>query len=334
MKKIFILIPLIAGVSCTRNVIEKTIEKQVDNTIEKEILVDRKVTSEEILNYYFEEADPITLNKAENESFINIQQHNGALFLLTEITNANQKSYAVQRFDLQTKTLSKVIENLTQVESMAFSEKYVFISQGNSVKVYNSTTYQPELTIGLGASATFRLGAVRALFANDKYLFVRDNGQLYTFKLENITAENHQKVPVFAKTARYTADSGFMVVFNNKVYFNRTQNGEKRFQHYDLNEQGSVNEGQLAASNYSNTNPMAQFTSFAIYEKDLYVSYANGSFGIINPENNYIAEKTYTLSANVDSFTMLNDKVYAINKTDNKLLVMERKNLIFRKYED
>lgn len=330
------MVSFLALAACSKNVTEEIIEKEVEVIVEKEVEISPRPTTETIVNYYFEPIAPIVLEKSPEENFLSIHENKGTIFLLAETTNGVLKNYSLRKFDVQTKTTTKVIDNLLEVKSISFSDKYIFISQNNAVQAYDINSFELALTIGLGNSDIFRMQNVMALTTTERYLVVRDVKRIRFYNLSDITPENDKKVPVIVKSADYTADEAIITIFDNVLHFKRIQNGNKRYQLYTLNSEGLITENQVANERRDITDGVAPtIISFARYNNDFYAVFDNGSLGIVNPKTfeigkHYINYENQPLKAH--SFVVAGGILYAMDKTSNKISVFERKNLIYRKY--
>lgn len=312
----------------------KSAEEIVEVIVEKEVAP--RPTTETIVNYYFEPAAPIALEKAPNEHFLSIHQNKGTIFLLAETTNGDSKNYSLGKLDTPTKAVTKVIDNLLEVKGISFSEKYIFISQKDAVQAYDINSFKLALTIGLGNADEFKMQNVVALTTTERYLVVRDVKRIRFYHLSDITPENDKKVPVIVKSADYTADEAAITIFDNVLHFKRVQNGNKRYQLYSLNSEGLITENQTANDKRDISNGLAPtIVSFTNYNNEFYAVFDNGTLGSLNPKT-FEMEKHYTNYENqplkAHSFVVADGILYALDKTNSKISVFERKNLIYRKY--
>lgn len=331
MKNVYIMVSFLALASCS-----KPTEEIVEVIVEKEVEVAPRPTTEMVVNYYFEPIAPIVLEKSPEENFLSIHENKGIIFLLAETTNGVLKNYSLRKFDVQTKTTTKVIDNLSEVKSISFSDRYIFISQNNAVQAYDINSFKLALTIGLGNAENFRMEKVMALTTTDRYLVVRDVKRIRFYNLSDIIPENDKKVPVIVKSADYTADEAIITIFDNVLHFKRIQNGNKRYQLYTLNSEGLITENQVANERRDISDGVVPtIVSFTQYNNDFYAVFDNGSLGIVNPTTLQMG-KHYTeyqgQPLNAQSMVVVDGVLYAMNRTDNKIFVFERKNLIYREY--
>lgn len=326
MKKILILISSVALFSCGKQIEEVIVEKKVEKIIETAPEIKQQTS----IAYYFEEQPSIRTNKKENEQFVTIDWHQDELFLGVEATNGTSKSYSVQKLDLQTGELTEVISNLKGINDVAFSDKHIFVTQENTVRVFDRKTFLLHTIIGSGREGYGNNGMFHALalYPTENNLLVRDLRRLLFYRNSDITPENSKKISAPVKSGFAQRNTGSLAHINDKLYFAYGNEIET----YDLQENITINNEQSPSKRIRLNAPVLQLAHFRGH---LYGSMGERGFARIDMERGNVSQN-YThyqsVPLKVTRFAFSNDQLFAISNTDANIIHYQVKEVIYKEY--
>ncbi|GJQ05985.1 hypothetical protein CAPN010_01430 [Capnocytophaga cynodegmi] len=326
MKKIFAFILLIISFSCGKQIEEVIVEKKV----EKIVKVDPKVKLESTIAYYLEEQKSILTNKKQNQSFITIDWYENELFLGVEAVNGTSKTYSIQKLDLQTGQLTELISNLKEIKDVAINNDYLFVTQSNTIQVFNRKTYSLHTVIGSGTEGYRNNGMFQALalLPMEDYFLVRDLRRLLFYRNSDITPENSKKISAPVRSAFYQRSNASLAHIGKKLYLSNGTSIET----YDLQENMLINNEQTVSRN---TNLGVRIHQLAHFRGHLYASFDELGFARIDTEKGMIGRKYTSFQSkpiNVTCLTFSEDKLFAINNIDDSVVIFDIKNIIYKEY--
>ncbi|ATA67399.1 hypothetical protein CGC48_01420 [Capnocytophaga cynodegmi] len=326
MKKIFAFILLIISFSCGKQIEEVIVEKKV----EKIVKVDPKVKSESTIAYYFEEQKSILTNKKQNQSFITIDWYENELFLGVEAINGKNKTYSIQKLDLQTGQLTELISNLKEIKDVAINNDYLFVTQLNTIQVFNRKTYSLHTVIGSGTEGYRNNGMFQALalLPMEDYFLVRDLRRLLFYRNSDITPENSKRISAPVRSAFYQRSNASLAHIGKKLYLSNGTSIET----YDLQENMLINNEQTVSRNINFGTRIYQLVHFRGH---LYASFGELGFARIDTEKGMIGRKYTGFQSkpiNVTCLTFSEDKLFAINNVDGSVVIYDVKNIIYKEY--
>ncbi|GET45680.1 hypothetical protein [Capnocytophaga felis] len=326
MKKIFTFILLTTLFSCGKQVEEVIIEKK----IEKIVKVDPKIKSESTVAYYFEEQNPILTNKKQNENFITIDWYEDELFLGVEATNGTNKTYSVQKLDLQTGVLTELISNLKEIKDVAINNDYLFITQSNTVQVFDRKTFSLQTTIGTGRDGYDNNGMFQALtlLPMENHLLIRDLRRLLFYRNSDIIPENSKKISAPIRSAFSQRSNASLAYIDKKLYLSNNNSIET----YDLQENMLINNEQSASKSINFGTRIYQLAQFRGH---LYASFGELGFARIDTEKGIVGKRYTNFQStplSVTCFTFSEDKLFVINNINSSISLYNVKNIIYKEY--
>lgn len=333
MKKIIIAFGAISLFACSKQAEQEVIEKRVEKKVEKIVEIDPKVRKEVIISSYLEELEPITPAKAQTDALVTIDEYNGEIFVGVETTNGSNKTYSLQKLDPKTGSLSVLIPNLFEIKDVLLSEKYIFVTQNNTVKVFDRQTYELQVIVGSGThGGQTGMNKVLALALTQDYLLVRDEKMLRFYRLSDIVQANTQNISVVAKSGSYTRDYGSLSVIDKKVYFSSLFSREF-FHIYNLNDNFLITDNQPFDADISRSD--TKVYQLLNFRDELYVSLAQEGLATIDKQNGRVLKKYKTYKqqdVNIERFVIVQNKLYALDKQSAKVLVYDIKDVVYKEY--
>ncbi len=280
--------------------------------------------SEKNIGYYLQKQSPIDLNISDKETIIAIKESENFLYFGIK----KDKDYSIKKYDIEKKTLENIISGLEEIKDMAVSEKYIFVTQKNSVQAFNIKTNTLEVVVGNGTS-DYKLGMHNAfsLLLTDKHLIVRDAKRFRYYKLENIIPENTKQIEVEISSDIYTSTQVSCAIANNKLYFVRSLNAQQTIQIYDLDSKKLMTTNAKATSIIGNKFGANFITAF---HNALFVVLNDGSFAKVNAENMTLSSVFKTKKAKQLAFSK--DNLYVLEDGNNRVVRYSVENITYRKY--
>lgn len=327
--KILFLAVILAVFSCRKQVSKREIIKDRVGIIEDKIAL-KIIRNGVNVDYFFEENKAISFTKSE--TLILVRSFKNEVFLGIEGVLEEKKTYSIAKFNPETQTLTKIISSLSEFSDVAFSEKYIFVSQKDQINVYNNTDFSLENTIK-------GLSGLSAIEISEKYIIVRDTRNLLFFSLEDISKLKQEAIKPLVKGGTYTRNGVSMTLLMDRVYHLGDLRGRgQHFESYLRGENKMISPNQLI-ENGKKLNRKYILYDLQTYKNGFYVGMGENGFGMLNANEPFnISYKNIEIDTfkgrklNVNSFTFTEDKLFLINKTDNTLVIYDINYIIYREY--
>ncbi|MDO5104537.1 hypothetical protein [Capnocytophaga sp.] len=326
MKKIIIFTSLSVLFSCGKQIEEVIIEKKIEKIVE----IEPQAKTKHNIAYYFKEELPILTNKKENQSFISIDCQADDIFIGIETTEGSAKTYSLQKLDVQTGALTEVIANLKEIKDVAISDQHIFITQANTVQVFNRQNYMPYMVIGSGTEGYHNNGmfSAFALLPSENHLLVRDGRRLLFYANADISPEKSKKISASVKSAFSAKNNTSLAQINKNIYLA----DNKSIEIYNLNDAMAINNEQGPSAKINFDKNILQLATFRGH---LYAGLGEFGFARVNLEKREFTDKVTHYQSNplnVQSFAFSENTLFVISKASASITTYQIKDVIYREY--